>query len=125
MLTTSIDQLCRNINPLDVDTEDSGQKAFNYRSAPTFDPVWLTPDTPPTPIFHGKRGRIQNVHLVAVNDKPRAISIHIHGHTFTEAENAGSLATGVDNAINPGRTETITFRADRPGDWAVRAGNVR
>ncbi|KAJ3052412.1 hypothetical protein HK097_006308 [Rhizophlyctis rosea] len=119
------DQVCRNIDPTDVDPEDQGQKAFNYRSAPTFDPVWLRPDNPPTPIFRGTKGRIQLMHLVAPNDKPRAISIHIHGHTFSEFENAGSVASGVDNAINPGRTESITFRAKREGDWAVRAGNVR
>jgi len=123
-LTSATDQLCRNINPSDVDPEDNGQKAFNYRSAPTFDPVWLTPDNPPTPIFRGKLGRIQLLHLVAVNDKPRAISIHIHGHTFAEIENAGGV-TGVDNAINPGRTETIAFRANRPGDFAIRSGNLR
>ncbi|KAI8912040.1 hypothetical protein DFJ77DRAFT_512077 [Powellomyces hirtus] len=108
-----------------VDPEDQGQKGMNYRSAPTFGPIWLQPDHPPTPIWHAVKGRFQMFHMVATNDKPRAISLHVHGHVFSEIENAGSLATGVDNAINPGRTETFVFRAEKEGDWAVRAGNLR
>ncbi|KAJ3036877.1 hypothetical protein HDV00_002220 [Rhizophlyctis rosea] len=119
------DQICTQINPTDVDPEDQGQKALNYRSAPTFNPIWLQPDHPSTPIFHGTKGRLQLLHLVAPNDKPRGISIHVHGHTFREFENAGSIATAVDNAINPGRTEAVVFRAEHEGDWAIRGGGLR
>ncbi|KAI8817794.1 uncharacterized protein EV422DRAFT_603527 [Fimicolochytrium jonesii] len=107
-----------------IDPEDQGQKGLNYRSAPTFDPIWLQPDNPPTPIWHAVQGRYQMFHMVAANDKPRAISLHVHGHVFSEIENAGATATGVDNAINPGRTETFVFKADRQGDWAVRPCSV-
>ncbi|KAJ3296804.1 hypothetical protein HK104_001167 [Borealophlyctis nickersoniae] len=120
------DQACQNFDAFasGMDPEDQGQKGLNYRSAPTRAPVWLTPDDPPTPIWEAVQGRVQMFHVTAVNDKPRAISLQFSGHVFREFANAGSIATAVDNAINPGRTLTVFFKAKRLGDWAVRAGNL-
>ncbi|MGH2950200.1 MAG: hypothetical protein ACRDPC_28705 [Solirubrobacteraceae bacterium] len=107
----------------ELDTEDQGQKAFNYRSArldallrtAPADPVTRARSLaiePPTPVFEVPAGADVTLHLVVAADKPRNHSFTLHGHPV-----------GTEGALTTGTVRTYAFRAAaEPGDYAYRSG---
>jgi manganese oxidase len=106
----------------DLDTEDQGHKAFNYRSERldalldgAADPSTRARSlarTPATPVFEVPAGADVELHLVVAADKPRNHSFTLHGH-----------AAGTEGALTTGTVRTYRFRAaDEPGDYAYRSG---
>jgi FtsP/CotA-like multicopper oxidase with cupredoxin domain len=103
----------------DLDTEDQGHKAFNYRSE-RLDALLVEEPSgrsralaiePATPVFEVPAGAAVRLHLVVAADKPRNHSFVLHGHGVRE----GALTSGVV------RTYELTA-SETPGDYAYRSG---
>ena len=134
------------------DTEDQGQKAFNYRSSRldvAFAEVksckneageeehpnqhdrlatdWFPAD-PPTPVFHVASGAEVEVKLVCAADKPRNHSFHLHGHAWKEYAYRGnaSVVHSTVDGLATGAARTLAFTANRQaGDYLYRSGVVK
>lgn len=126
----------------DVDQEDQGQKAFNYRTepvGPNVDPsynpkglqhpeVWLANPSPATPVWHVPQGAWVRLHLIGATDKPRNQSFTLHGVTWPEwrflpPSRAPRVAS--ESAITTGTARTFEFRPEHPGDHAYRSGILK
>ncbi|MGW6981893.1 multicopper oxidase family protein [Streptomyces sp. NPDC054932] len=82
-----------------------------------FDGKPYTPDQR-HPVKAGER-----VRLVFANSTPMWHPVHLHGHTFALAGEAGGARK--DTAILlPGRRLTVDFDADNPGLWMMHCHNV-
>lgn len=117
--------------PDELDKEDQGNKAFNYRTEPVgiFDDSSpsdiLGIERPATPMFRVPVGTPVHFHLVGANDKPRNFSFTIHGVTWPEwrfpsEERQPRVAS--ESAISCGSTRTFEFTPEYTGDHAYRSG---
>lgn len=134
------------------DTEDQGQKAFNYRSARLDRAFWeMQPckdengktqhpnlhdrntwnwfgGIVPTPTFKVAAGSNVEVKLVCAADKPRNHSFTIHGHAWKEYPHRGpaSAIMGAENGLSTGACRTFSFAANvEPGDYLYRSGVLK
>jgi hypothetical protein len=126
----------------DLDKEDQGQKAFNYRTEPVgsrvdlaFNPKgqeppgdWLANPNPATPVWLVPKGQKVRFHLVGACDKPRNHSFTIHGVTWPEwrfrsSEQPHLVAS--ESAISSGTVRTFEFTPEYLGDHAYRSGVLK
>ncbi|MFI0353434.1 multicopper oxidase domain-containing protein [Actinomadura sp. 9N407] len=114
------------VTDLEDEPEDSGQKAFNYRSAhllPTRPSLAVT--HPRTPVLRCRSGDLVRVHLVVGADRPRNHTFYIHGQTWPMEEHLDAPRVGAIGGLTNGSLRTLTFRAGPPGDYAYRSGAWR
>ncbi|TYB44220.1 multicopper oxidase domain-containing protein [Actinomadura chibensis] len=114
------------VTDLEDEPEDSGQKAFNYRSAhllPTRPS--LAVEEPGTPLLVCRPGDLVRVHLVVGSDRPRNHTFQIHGQTWPMEEHLEAPRVGAIGGLANGSLRTLTFRAGPPGDYAYRTGVFR
>ncbi|MEW2357564.1 multicopper oxidase domain-containing protein [Spirillospora sp. NPDC029432] len=111
------------VTDLEDEPEDSGQKAFNYRSAHLFppSPSLAVPD-PGTPVLRCRRGDLVRVHLAVAADRPRNHTFHIHGQTWPMEEHLDGPRVGAIGGLTNGTVRSLTFRAGARGDYAYRTG---
>jgi FtsP/CotA-like multicopper oxidase with cupredoxin domain len=126
----------------DLDQEDQGQKAFNYRTEPVgprvdpaFDPNgsdpptdWLANPNPATPTWLVPEGRKVRFHLVGACDKPRNHSFTIHGVTWPEwrfLSRNKQHRVASESAISSGTVRTFEFTPEHCGDHAYRSGVLK
>lgn len=124
----------------EFDTEDQGQKGFNYRSERYENRLRYNPDLtkvmdsyvhgdPSTPLFRAYTEDNIKVRLIMPADKPRNIGFVIHGHSWRQQDKdpmspivstAGAISVG--NVFN----YTLYGGANRlPGDYCYRSGSFR
>ncbi|MFI0372180.1 multicopper oxidase domain-containing protein [Actinomadura sp. 1N219] len=114
------------VTDLEDEPEDSGQKAFNYRSAHLFPHrPSLALDDPGTPMLRCRPGDLVQVHLVVGADRPRNHSFQIHGQTWPMEEHLDTPRMGAIGGLTNGTLRSLTFRAGEPGDYAYRTGAFR
>jgi hypothetical protein len=104
------------------DPEDSGQKAFNYRSEPMWKRFNFAPDAPldftrtldfsnafsssqvggdpQTPVFHAKRGLATRFRIVNAGGHPRNNVFALHGHVWQEEPYAKASHVIDDNPFS-------------------------
>jgi hypothetical protein len=138
------------IGEIDTEEEDQGNKAFNYgaeytssstaspsqggvggscRAGETWPcphlPEWLGNPNPSTPVWNVTEGAKLAICVIGANDKPRAHSYTLHGHTWPtyEDENPG-VWSGSLGRINPGSYRITNQKVSGPGDWAYRTSAV-
>ena len=106
-----------------VDPEDSGEKAFSYRSEPFrnrlgYEPVVLAAadgeeqahvydshrhGDPATPTFRAYTGDPLRMRVLLGNDKPRQHAFGVAGHAFpTSPGDPGSRSVGTQSGLGPG-----------------------
>jgi hypothetical protein len=109
----------------DVDHEDQGQKAFNYRSEPI--ERHLDNPAPATPIFNVPANANVRLHLIGAGDKPRQHSFTVHGVTWPDHEHLGDDSPRVasESAISTGTARTYEFRTGAAADYAYRSGVLK
>ncbi|KAK9766112.1 hypothetical protein K7432_005044 [Basidiobolus ranarum] len=109
-----------------IDFQDAGLKAMNYRTQPASRPSWLQNDQPSTTVFHSQANAHQVLNVVSGLDKPRALSFHLHGHTWMDQLKSPELGySSVNNALSTGSTVANSFVASNStGDWAYRTGSL-
>ena len=121
------------------DTEDQGQKGFNYRTepvGPNDEPRcdcgnsrdWLANPNPATPVWCVPVGKTVRFHLVGACDKPRNHSFTIHGVTWPEwrflsREKQPKVAS--ESAISCATIRTFEFIPKHTGDHAYRSGVLK
>lgn len=124
----------------EFDTEDQGQKAFNYRSERYENRLEKNKDLtkvmdscvhgdPATPLFKAYTGDNVKIRLIMPADKPRNIGFVIHGHSWRQQDKdplspivstAGAISVGnVFNYTIYGGTNKL------PGDYCYRSGSFR
>ncbi len=120
------------------DTEDQGQKAFNYRSerldrtflqhrASMIAEQWFHPD-PATPVFTVPAGSDVSLRLICAADKPRNHSFTLHGHAWREWPHRGiaSPVVSSEGALSSGTVRSYDFTANAtPGDYLYRSGVLK
>jgi hypothetical protein len=119
--------------PNELDKEDQGQKAFNYRTEPVgiFDPGGpddiLGNPAPATPLFRVPVRKPVRFHLIGACDKPRNHSFTIHGVTWPEwrflSEDKQPRVSS-ESAISCGSVRTFEFTPRYRGDHAYRSGTL-
>lgn len=133
------------------DTEDQGQKAFNYRSERldrAFEEMkackdkhgrdqhpnvhdrkgWFGEFTPATPTFLVPTESDVAVRFVCAADKPRNHGFTIHGHGWKEWPHRKGLSPviGSEGGISGGTARTYAFKANsEPGDYLYRSGVLK
>jgi hypothetical protein len=114
------------VRDLEDEPEDSGQKAFNYRSAHLFPsrPSLADPH-PPTPLLTCEPGDRVRLHLVVGADRPRNHSFHVHGQTWPMEEHLDLPRVGAIGGLTTGTLRTLRFAVGAPGDYAYRTGVLR
>jgi hypothetical protein len=121
--------------PNEAETEDQGQKGFNYRSepiGPLFSPTGgaysLANPAPATPVWYVPVGRQVRFHLVGALDKPRNHSFTIHGVSWPEwrfLSPTGAPRVSSESSIGCGTVRTFEFTPLHPGDYAYRSGVLK
>lgn len=118
------------------DTEDQGQKAFNYRSERldfAFEGNqprtinWFT-DKPATPVFYVPAKHPVVVRFICAADKPRNHSFTIHGHAWREWPHRNELSPVVssEGGLSCGTVRNYEFLANpEPGDYLYRSGVLK
>jgi len=119
----------------EAETEDQGQKGFNYRSepiGPLFSPTGgetsLAHPDPATPVWYVPVGRQVRFHLVGALDKPRHQSFTIHGVSWPEwrfLSPTGEPRVSSESAISCGTARTFEFTPLHPGDYTYRSGVLK
>jgi manganese oxidase len=120
----------------ELDHEDQGQKAFNYRSEPVGPAVgpsgtaidWLNIDHPATPVWRVPEDRPVRLHLVSALDKPRNQSFTVHGVAWPEWRFLSPTRQPVvasEGAISCGTARTFVFTPAHSGDHAYRSGVLK
>jgi hypothetical protein len=146
-------------DPMDVpsksgpkpDTEDQGQKAFNYRSERldlAFEDMkickdedghdqdpnvhdrkgWFKGFTPATPTFLVPTKSNVAVRFVCAADKPRNHGFTLHGHGWKEWPHTNGMSPVVssEGGISVGTARTYAFKANsQPGDYLYRSGVLK
>ena len=128
------------VNCDDLDFEDQGQKAFNYRSE-RFDNrlkkdprVYLVMSSrvhgdPATPIFRTYPCDPIRVRLIMAADKPRNHSFVLHGHSWKQQiDDPFSNVISCQGAISVGNVFNIELENganSQPGDYSYRSGLFR
>jgi manganese oxidase len=114
------------VRDLEDEPEDSGQKAFNHRSAHLLPSRPSLADAqPPTPVLTCRPGERVRLHLVVGADRPRNHSFHIHGQTWPMEEHLDRPRVGAIGGLTTGSVRTLGFVAGPPGDYAYRTGAFR
>jgi hypothetical protein len=108
-----------------VDHEDQGQKAFNYRSEPI--EHHLNNPAPATPIFNVPANSDVRLHLVGAGDKPRQHSFTVHGVAWPDHDYLGDKSPIVasESAISNGTARTFEFKVGAEADYAYRSGVLK
>ena len=122
------------------DTEDQGQKGFNYRSEryenrlKEKDDLSLVMDScihgdPSTPVFRAYTNDNIKVRLIMPADKPRNIGFVIHGHSWRQQDKDPlSPIVSTTGAISVGNVFNYTLENGAnslPGDYCYRSGSFR
>ena len=133
------------------DTEDQGQKAFNYRSERldlAFEDMkackdehghdqhpnvhdrkgWFKGFTPATPTFLVPTESDVAVRFVCAADKPRNHGFTLHGHGWKEWPHTNGMSPVVssEGGISVGTARTYAFKANsQPGDYLYRSGVLK
>lgn len=123
----------------DVDTEDTGEKGYNYRSE-RFDNR-LKKDSriskvfsskvhgdPATPIFKAYTGERVIFRTMMPADKPRNVGFCIHGHEWKQQpKDPHSRIISVQGAVSVGNTFNMELKdgASCPGDYLYRSGSLK
>jgi manganese oxidase len=118
------------------DTEDQGQKAFNYRSERldlAFETSHLRSKDwfsakPATPVFCVPAGQPVVVRFVCAADKPRNHSFTIHGHAWSEWPHRNELSPVVssEGGLSCGSVRSYEFQANQEaGDYIYRSGVLK
>ena len=108
-----------------VDHEDQGQKAFNYRSEPI--ERHLNNPAPATPVFKVPANANVRLHLVGAGDKPRQHSFTVHGVAWPDHDYLGdeSPIVASESAVSNGTARTYEFRTGASADYAYRSGVLK
>jgi hypothetical protein len=108
-----------------VDHEDQGQKAFNYRSEPI--ERHLSNPAPATPIFNVPANGHVRMHLIGAGDKPRQHSFTVHGVAWPDHDYLGdeSPIVASESAVSNGTARTYEFRTGAAADYAYRSGVLK
>jgi manganese oxidase len=118
------------------DTEDQGQKAFNYRSERldlAFESSqprtkdWFT-DKPATPVFCVPVNKSVVVRFICAADKPRNHSFTIHGHAWREwpHQNDRSPVVSSEGGLSCGSVRSYEFLSNQEaGDYIYRSGVLK
>jgi FtsP/CotA-like multicopper oxidase with cupredoxin domain len=133
----------------ELDKEDQGQKAFNYRSEPVgpnvdpnYDPEnseeippadwitgdWLSKPNPATPVFTVAVNSKVHLHLVGAGDKPRQRSFTVHGVAWPEWHFLSAIPKPLissESAITTGTVRKLKFTPKFTGDHAYRSGVLK
>ncbi|THV42472.1 multicopper oxidase domain-containing protein [Glycomyces buryatensis] len=114
------------VRDLEDEPEDSGQKAFNYRSAhlrPT-EPS-LAQANPVTPVVDCSPGEAVRLHLVTAADRPRNHTFYVHGQTWPMEEHLREPHVGAIGGVTTGTVRSLDFTPSAEGDYAYRTGVLR
>lgn len=117
--------------PADVDHEDQGSKAFNYRTEPIEYGLARARDIlgmadPATPTWVVPVGSNVAMHLIGGCDKPRNHSFTIHGVTWKQWKFlTHSPHVASESGITAGTVRTFEFSPPFVGDYAYRSGVIR
>lgn len=126
--------------PAEFDTEDQGQKGFNYRSERYENRLKLNPDIskvmdskvhgdPSTPIFRAYTEDNVKVRLLMPADKPRNVGFVIHGHSWRQQDTDPlSPIVSTAGAISVGNVFNYTLENGANlyrGDYCYRSGSFR
>ena len=122
-----------------VDTEDTGEKGYNYRSERFANR--LARDgriarifssrihgDPATPLFKAYAGERVLFRTVMPADKPRNTGFTVHGHAWKEQpEDPFSRVIPLQGGISIGNTYTMELKdgASCPGDYLYRSGSLK
>lgn len=113
----------------DVDPEDQGQKAINYRSNPTGrQKNWLSGSPSLAAHYSVPPNSEVDVHLVGGFDKPRNHSLNIHGMSWPEWPHNGNPSphVGAEGGLSVNSIRTLHLHTGSgKADHAIRSGVVR
>lgn len=124
----------------DFDTEDQGQKGFNYRSERFENRLKKNKNLtkvmdsfvhgdPATPVFKAYTGDNVRIRLIMPADKPRNIGFVIHGHSWRQQDKDPlSPIVSSTGAISVGNVFNYTLKDGAnclPGDYCYRSGSFR
>lgn len=126
----------------DLDPEDQGMKAFNYRTEPFENRLKVVPlvhkvfsssvhGDPATPLFEAVVGDPVTIRLLMPADKPRAHSFTLHAHNYRQQpEDLYSQTIAVRGGVSIGGGFTARIRdaispLGTPGDFMYRSGSIR
>ncbi|MFC4033259.1 multicopper oxidase domain-containing protein [Streptomyces polygonati] len=112
-------------NLLSDSRDDDGQKAYNYRTA-ALHPLRPSLAGPPpgTPLLRARRGEQVVIHLAVGGARSRNQIFTVHGQVWDASETGRGPWVSTIGALAASSTRTVRFRADRPGDYAYRTGNL-
>ncbi len=123
-----------------LDTEDQGQKGFNYRSERYENRLKMHNDLssvmdscihgdPATPLFKAYVGDKVKIRLIMPADKPRNVGFVIHGHSWRQQDTDPlSPIVSTAGAISVGNVFNYTLKNGAnclPGDYCYRSGSFR
>lgn len=105
--------------------DDDGQKAFNYRTAALhpLHPVLADP-APPTPLLRCRAGDQVAIHLAIGGARSRNQCFTVHGQVWDSSGTGRGPYVSTIGALAAGSTRTVRFRANYPGDYTYRTGNL-
>lgn len=113
----------------DLDPEDQGQKAFNYRAEPIDRPTWMRLEHPETPLFTVRRDERLVLHLLLGADRARNHSFTVHDHLWPAEPHLGrqSPLIGSVGALSVATTRDLLLwrEGSAAGDYAYRSGILR
>lgn len=124
----------------EFDTEDQGQKGFNYRSERYENRLKNNEDLtkvmdscvhgdPATPLFKAYTGDNVKVRLIMPADKPRNVGFVIHGHSWRQQDKDPlSPIVSTAGAISVGNVFNYTLENGAnclSGDYCYRSGSFR
>ncbi|MGW1835414.1 multicopper oxidase domain-containing protein [Streptomyces sp. NPDC002067] len=105
--------------------DDAGQKAYNYRTA-ALHPLapHLSEPEPPTPLLRCRPGDQVAIHLAVGAARMRNQGFTVHGQIWDASETGRGAFVSTIGALASASTRTVRFRANHPGDYAYRTGNL-
>ncbi len=120
-----------------VDPEDTGEKGYNYRSErfanrlAEDDRIWKVFSSrvhgdPSTPVWKAYPGDRVIFRTVMASDKPRNVSLAVHGHLWREQpKDALSREIALQGGISVGNRFDMELKsgASCPGDYLYRSGS--
>lgn len=124
----------------EVDHEDTGENDCNYRSERFFNRLRRLPDIskvfssrfhgdPSTPLFEAYTGERVIIRYLMPADKPRNISLAIHGHNWrAQPDDPFSAIIPVQGAVSVGGAYNIELEngaSEFPGDYLYRSGSLK
>lgn len=120
------------------DTEDMGEKGYNYCSERFANRLERNPQIskvfssrihgdPATPLFSAYFGERVIFRVMMPADKPRNVGFCIHGHELREVEQTGLRKIAVQGAVSIGNTFDLELEngSSEPGDYLYRSGSLK